>query len=143
MMSYKINFVKIRPVMLFVLISFVWVFPIGALAYNFIPCSGEASGIAGTVKCDFNALLKLVSNVLNYLVASAAMVATFGIILAGIYYTMTPVSDKKAQAKKILKDILYGFLIVLSAYLLLRTFIVGLIDPSTEPGGKINQTLQN
>lgn len=87
-----------------------------------IPC-----GNSGQPSCDFNMLIKLVQNIINFLVYMAAPVAAVAFAWAGVLY-LTAAGDEKriGQAHTIFTDVLIGLGIVLSAWLIVKLIVTGL-----------------
>lgn len=87
-----------------------------------IPC-----GNSGQPSCDFNMLIKLVQNIINFLVYMAAPVAAVAFAWAGVLY-LTAAGDetKIGKAHAIFTDVLIGLGIVLSAWLIVKLIVTGL-----------------
>lgn len=87
-----------------------------------IPC-----GNSGQPACDFNMLIKLVQNIINFLVYMAAPVAAVAFAWAGVLY-LTAAGDetKIGKAHAIFTDVLIGLGIVLSAWLIVKLIVTGL-----------------
>lgn len=86
-----------------------------------IPCDGI------TIKCDFKALVKLVQNIINFLVYMAAPVSAVAFAWAGVLYLTAAGDEKKiSQAHTIFTDVLIGLAIILSAWLIVKLIVTGL-----------------
>lgn len=77
--------------------------------------------------CDFKALIKLVQNIINFLVYMSAPVAAVAFAWAGVLY-LTAAGDetKIGKAHTIFTDVLIGLGIVLSAWLIVKLIVTGL-----------------
>lgn len=108
--------------------------PVGVLAQNtqgqFIPCGLYDSASKTLDECDFYDLLKLVQNVLNWLVMVSFSVAIITFSWAGfILLTSGGNVAQKDKAKKMLWSIVKGFAIILAAWLIVRTIVNTLLVP--------------
>mgnify|MGYP001579986794 CR=1 FL=1 len=92
----------------------------GAGFGQFIPCDGVK------IPCDFTMLLKLVKNVLDWVVMISFPAAIISFAWAGFNLLTNGISDKRTEAKKMLWKIVIGFAIILAAWLIVRT-IVGIL----------------
>ncbi len=97
-----------------------------------IPCGNTVDPSTGgiTDECTFNDLLKLGKNVINYLIALAIPLAAISFTYAGFLYITAVDNPKQVEkARSIFFLVLKGFLLVLSAWLIVYT-IVSLLDQS-------------
>jgi len=108
--------------------------PLGVLAQGeegdtgrFIPCGFDNDGdgiVSGKdEECNFDDLLYLVQNLLNWLVIISFPISVITFSWAGFILMTTAVVDKKSEAKKMLGKVLLGFIIILSAWLIVRTIV--------------------
>ena len=95
---------------------------------NFIPCGEYDSG--GLDECDFYDLIRLVQNVLNWIVLISFPVAIITFAWAGFLLLTTGVVDKRTEAKKMLWSVVIGFAIILAAWLIVRTIVNTLLAPN-------------
>lgn len=81
-----------------------------------VPCDGV------TVKCDFCAFIKLANNVITFIIYTSFLVAVVGFMYAGLLL-LTAQGDpgKRNNAKKIFTHTMWGFVIILSAWLIVYT----------------------
>ena len=124
---------KTFSILLILLITLYFV-PIFTHAASLIPCTNtpDASGVVKD-PCDFNALLVLFSNVINFVVKDLALpLATITIIYSGFTYLTTAISDKKAKARQMLLNVVIGFAVILAAWLIVNTIVKTLVDPSID-----------
>lgn len=103
-----------------ILIVFAPALPV--LADGIIPCSGAED-------CNFTALLKLVDNVINWIIMIAVPVSAGVFAWAGIKYMMTGVSDQKADAKRMMGNVVKGLVFILAAWIIVGTILEVFIDP--------------
>jgi zinc transporter ZupT len=130
------NTKKIIPI----LFLFMVLLPVFASAVTIMPnCGGHIVDSNGNVigeqlPCGFNDLLKLVNNIINWIIWISIPVAAGVFAWAGIQYMMTGVSDKKSAAKAMLQKVFIGFVCILAAWLIVGTIIKALLkDPSIVP----------
>ncbi len=92
------------------------------LPERLISCDGTKES-----PCDFKALIRLVQNIINFLVYMSAPVAAVAFAWAGVLY-LTAAGDEKriGQAHAIFTDVLIGIGIVLSAWLIVKLIVTGL-----------------
>ncbi len=87
-----------------------------------VPC-----GNSGQPSCDFNMLVKLVQNIINFLVYMSAPVAAVAFAWAGVLYFTAAGDEKKiGEAHNIFTTVLIGLGIVLSAWLIVKLIVTGL-----------------
>ncbi len=87
-----------------------------------IPC-----GNPNQPQCDFNMLVRLVQNIINFLVYMSAPVAAVAFAWAGILYFTAAGDEKKiGAAHSIFTNVLIGLAIVLSAWLIVKLIVTGL-----------------
>ncbi|MES2087477.1 MAG: pilin [Patescibacteria group bacterium] len=116
----------------------------GQAVQNFIPCGtevypdgatlGTGSGVkyvGGTVSnpCGFQHIITLINKIANYLIVLGAAVSALAFAWAG-FLMMTAGGEmgKIEHAKEIFGKVLVGFLIMLSAWLIVHAIDAGLID---------------
>ena len=93
---------------------------------NLVPC-----GDAGEPECTFCHLTILAMNILDYLVILTALLATILFINAGIFYLFSGGNPGKiARAHKIFTSAAIGFVVVLSAYLVIAVVMTSLYNAS-------------
>lgn len=124
----------LRPVILCLIL--------GALLFNLalaqekglVPCKGE--------DCDFAQLMQLIENVLNFLIFKIAVPAAAVAIMIGGWLIVTAGGNesKISNGKKIVGAAVLGLVIVLGAWLIVKTIIEALgakitIPAPTEPSG--------
>jgi hypothetical protein len=106
---------KILPMILCVLI----LTPVFALAQQtLIPCTND---------CDFNDLLKLVNNIIEWIVFISTPVAAGVFAWAGFTYMTTGVVDERTKAKNMIQKVFLGFVFILAAWLLVSTILNALL----------------
>lgn len=109
----KIQPQKILPF----LILLVLIVPIFVFAQNSEPpiipnCSPN---------CGYQDLLILVNNIINWIIWISMPVAAGVFAWAGILYMTSGVVDQKAHAKGIMVNVFIGFVVILSAWLIVNT----------------------
>ncbi len=106
-----------------ILILAVLVIPVFALAQdpgNLIPCGRE-----GQASCDFNGFMKLINNVIYFVLFYLAMpIAAVMFAYAGfLLVTSGGNTESRSSAKKIFTDALIGFIIAVAAFLIINTIL--------------------
>lgn len=111
---------------LFVIWSLAILLPLGVGAQSIgIPCDGV------NVPCDFNALVRLASNIMNFLILISIPLATIAFVWVGIkLLTAGGNPGQVEKAKDIFKKVLIGFLFVLTAWLIVRFITSAILDSS-------------
>jgi hypothetical protein len=90
-----------------------------------IPCTND---------CGFNDLLKLVNNIINWIIMISTPVAAGVFAWAGIIYMTTGIADKKSEAKNMLQKVAIGFVFILAAWIIIGTIVKALLqNPSIVP----------
>lgn len=122
-----------------ILILFVLLIPVFVNADSIIPCGGyilDANGnkTGDQPPCDFDYLMKLVNNIINWIIVISAPIAAGVFAWAGILYMTTGVADKKSEAKEMIQKVFIGFVVILSAWIIVGTIIKALLkDPKSVP----------
>ncbi|MBU4057435.1 pilin [Patescibacteria group bacterium] len=114
---------KIITVSVFVLFLFNMSVAYGA---GIVPaCASNPTG------CGFDDMLILAQNIITFILYIAATIAVIMFTYAGILYlTASGKSGQIEQAHKIFLNVLIGFIIVLSAWLVINTIANALLDKS-------------
>jgi len=118
-----------KKINLFLLVSFLSVIIIAPTLIfaqgSIIPCD---------TNCGYYDLLKLVNNIINWIIWISAPVAAGVFAWAGIKYMTTGVSDQKTAAKEMLKKVFIGFVFILAAWIIVGTIIKALLkNPESVP----------
>jgi cation transporter-like permease len=107
---------------------------------SFIVCDGSTK----SDPCNFDALVELAVVVMHNIIVLATLLAVIGFILAGFkLLTSGGNPAAKAAAKKILGNVVWGFVWVLAAWLVIYTISKVLLDPNTQPTPLINRPSSN
>lgn len=106
------------------LCSFLALFLIPSVLYAQIgiPCDGP--------DCTFDSLIQLVNNIIKFLMYGVAIpLAALGFMFVGAKMVLSPNKESaKTEAKESFGNIIKGFLIMLSSYLLIKTGLFLLMD---------------
>lgn len=95
----------------------VFVFPLTVLAEGLVPC-----GRTGQEMCKLCDLFKGIQNVINWLMGALAIAALTILVAAAIMYIASAGNSKTVEtAKEAIKSTLFGFAIVLLAWLIINT----------------------
>jgi hypothetical protein len=98
--------------------------PVYAHAKDVIPCDGI------TTPCDFNKFVDLVNNVINIIVIISIPAATVGFVWIGLtILTAQGNVGKITEAKRIAWNLMVGFIIILSAWLIVHIITSALLKP--------------
>lgn len=79
--------------------------------------------------CGYVHLIQLVNNIINWIITISVPVAAGVFAWAGIKYMTTGVYDQKAEAKKMLQKVFWGFIFILSAWIIVTTITNTLLRP--------------
>lgn len=97
-------------------------------------CGETLPGGGVNRECGYYDLLKLVNNIINWIIMISAPVAAGVFAWAGIVYMTTGVADKKSYAKSMMSKVFTGFVVILAAWIIVNTITnVLLKDPNIVP----------
>ncbi len=115
-------FIKYTKTFLIVLLTFSFIFPLFTYAQN---SATEKSSIIPECgvnqECGYYDLMKLVNNIINWIIKISIPVSTGVLAWAGFIYLTTAISDQKSYAKDMIRKVLIGFAIILSAWIVVTT----------------------
>ena len=85
-----------------------------------------ACGKPGLPACDFNMLLELINNVINYLlfVIATPLVALILVYVGWLYLSSGGNSENIGKAKRIFGNVILGYVIGLAAWLIIKTILI-------------------
>ncbi|MCE9628563.1 MAG: pilin [Candidatus Vogelbacteria bacterium] len=94
-----------------------------------VPC-----GDAGRPDCTFKDLALLITAVIKFLIFQVGiLVATIVIIWGGVLYVLYPYKPGyKDTAKKMITGSIVGLLIMMGAYLIVKTLVTSVVGPSAD-----------
>ncbi|MFH1170099.1 MAG: pilin [Candidatus Vogelbacteria bacterium] len=97
---------------------------------NLVPC-----GQAGAIDCGYQEFLQLIVNVFDYLTKYIAIpLATATIVIGGVIMMTAGTNDsKRSEAKKIIWMAVWGLVIVLASWLIVKQVFSSLVDPNFTP----------
>lgn len=96
----------------------VLAFPVAVSAAGLVPCATSESGDAMCTLCD---LFKLIKNIIDWLMGILAIVALVILVVAAIMYIVSTGNSKLVEsAKDAIKNTLFGFAIVLLAWVIIN-----------------------
>lgn len=136
-MSHKTK--KILSITLILFSFFVVTHIASAFSTNLIVCGTSANSVPppppGTSHpCDFNDLVTLAVNFVNFLITYSFLVAVISFSYAGfLYLTSQGNPGQISKAHGIFKTTAIGFLIVLSAWLIVYAITGSLLNPTFNP----------
>lgn len=101
---------------------------------NTVSVSSSASGDYSTSgECDFTDFVNLLNNFVKWVISLAGVIFTISLIWGGfLYMTSGEKPANKDKAKTILRSTLYGFIIILCAWLIVYTIIIYVVDPKQQ-----------
>ena len=106
-----------------------FIIPMAAYAAGLVPCGG--SGPPPEPPCDFGQLLIMINGIINFLLYGLALPLT-AIAFAfagGLFLTARGNEAQVTKAKGIFWSVLWGFILMLSAWLLVKAFTYVLLKP--------------
>lgn len=92
---------------------------------GFVPCGDLAKG---QKECGYADLLILVNNIIKWMVMISVPVAAGVFAWAGFKLMTSGVVDQKTAAKKMMTSVLWGFVFVLSAWIIVSTIVNALLS---------------
>ncbi|MFA5838388.1 MAG: pilin [Candidatus Paceibacterota bacterium] len=126
---------KIITISIFVLFLFNVSVVYGA---GLVPCGGGGAEPA----CDFNQFIVMAQTIINFILGLSVTVAVIMFTYAGILYlTASGAQDQIKKAHKIFTNVLIGFIVIISAWLVINTIANALLD-KTNFDTYLNQTGQ-
>jgi hypothetical protein len=87
-----------------------------------VPCGGP-----GQEPCGYQHLIVLVNRIINWIIMISMPIAAGAFAYAGILYMTTGVSDKKSEAKTMIRKVFIGFICILSAWIIVTTITNALL----------------
>ena len=94
-----------------------------------VPC-----GRTGQDPCNYNSFLLLIGKIFGYLTAIAVPLATAVIVYGGVMMVTAGSNDsKRSQAKGIISKAVWGLVITLAAYVIVKTIYGQLVDTTAFP----------
>lgn len=116
------NLKKSIPIIMLVLVLLFTLMPMVSFAQEggLVPCDGP--------ECGFEDLITLVNKVIDFLLFTLAMPLAAILFAYGgfLFLTSGGSEDKITKAKQIFKNVLFGFVIALSAWLIVKAIFFGL-----------------
>ena len=99
---------------------------------SLVPCGTESAGGTVTNPCGWDHAVKLLINITNYLIILGAAVSALAFGYAGLLMmTAGGEMSKIEQAKGIFTKVVIGFLIMLSAWLIVHAIEAAFIAPES------------
>lgn len=79
--------------------------------------------------CGYQDLLIMVNRIINWIIIISVPLAAGVFAWAGILYMTTGIADKKSEAKAMLWKVFWGFVFILSAWIIVNTITNTLLKP--------------
>src|SRR3989338_5157711 len=119
-----------RTTLILLMLLLTLVVPGIMLAQGLVPCdevdyaTGQPRPDGDPLNCNFQALLKLLGNILDWFVMISVPVATGLIVYAGMQMILKPDDPaKRSKAKSIMTTSVIGLVAILAAYLIIDTIL--------------------
>ncbi len=93
-----------------------------------IPVITDAGIIPCDNDCDFEDFIQLIRNIIDWIIKISVPVATGVFAWAGFKYMTSGVVDQKSEAKEMIRKVFIGFVVILSAWLIVSTIINALLN---------------
>ncbi len=95
----------------------------GAATNGLVPC-GLSSDITVATACSLCDFVKLIQNIINFLLGISTVIAVALFAYAGVlFFTSNGNTESLSKAKSIFKDVFIGFIIALSGYFVVQTML--------------------
>jgi hypothetical protein len=125
-MSY-INNKKLFTGAVSLLLLFMFMLPIFTNA-ALVPCGNPTQP-----PCDFNYFVLMINGIINWIIGIAGVIFTISAIYGGfLYMTSGENPGNKAKAKTILWSTLLGFVIILTAWLIVYTILTYVVPSDSD-----------
>ncbi|MEK7208693.1 MAG: pilin [Patescibacteria group bacterium] len=118
-----------KLIIILMIIGFVAAPALAAFFPPLVPECGQKSPPGSPPRvCGYQDFLQLIGNLFNYLVLIATPLATAMIVWGGVVLVTAGTNEgKRSQAKSIIGSAIWGLVLTLAAWLIVRTIMVGLI----------------
>jgi zinc transporter ZupT len=120
---------KIKKIALLVLVISILVIPAMTFAQTQNP-NPIMPDCGPNNECGFNDLMKLINNIIDWIIKISVPVAAGVFAWAGFLYMTTAVADNKNKAKRMFWSVFKGFVFILSAWIIVKTIMLALLNPS-------------
>lgn len=99
---------------------------------SFLPLLSRADLVPCTNDCDFLYFVQMINGIINWIISISVIIFTISLIYGGfLYLTSGEKPSQKEDAKKIMLNTLYGFLIILASWLIVYTILINLVPKSS------------
>lgn len=102
-----------------IIFSMIFMAPILTSGDGFVPC---------TDNCGYKDLIIMINNIIDWVVKISIPLAAVIFAYAGFLYMLTGIKDEKARARIIFKNVLIGFIFILSAWIIVTTITNNLLS---------------
>ena len=122
-----------------ILSSFILLTPLVSNAFSIDTLWNTSTGLitcnnTTASPCDFNALMLLVNHVIDFLIIMAAPITAIVFTWAGFQYLFSGGEGATESAKSMMVKTFWGFVIMLCAWLIVKTILFWLVDPRVYSG---------
>jgi len=117
----------LKTAVIFSLAFLIIAAPFVVLAQGIGPIVPQNCGKAGQPSCNFSHLIQLANSIINFLIRISSFLAAIAFTYVGwLYVTSGGDSGKKSEAKGILMKVVFGFVLVLGAWLIVKLILTSL-----------------
>jgi len=120
-----------------ILTILIFVIPILSIAADeIVPCGGHIFNEKGEIigeqpACGYDQLILLVKNIINWIIKISSPIAAGVFAWAGIKYMISGASpSQKSEAKEMMRKVLIGFILILSAWLIVTSILNVILNKS-------------
>ena len=100
-----------------------------AIGDGLINCGNTVTNGVFKNPCDFSDFIKLINDIINWIIGLATVIFTISAVYGGFLYTTSGMNPgNKEKAKSILWSTLIGFVIILVAWVVIYTILNTLVD---------------
>jgi len=120
----------LRKIIINLIILSLVILPVLALAQGpLVPECGVLSKENKLDRCTFTDFIKFIEKLIDFLIFYLSVpIAVLMLLYAGSLYLFSPIADKKGQAIKIFWAVIWGFVIMLGAWLFIEFIKNAFID---------------
>jgi hypothetical protein len=116
------------------ILLFIFILPLISLAADpLVPCGNTIKYVDGkAVTCNFDDFILMINGIIKWIISIAGVIFTLSAIWGGyLYMTSGSNPGNKDKAKSVLWSTLIGFVIILTAWLIVYTILVNLVSDSS------------
>lgn len=120
-----INNKKLITGLISAVLLFIFIFPVASYALDPLVTCGNSVTVNGVTTipnpCNFNSAIGMINNIINWIISIAGVIFTISFIYGGFLWILSGENPgKKGDAKKVLWNTLLGFVIILTAWIIVH-----------------------